>query len=112
MAILQLNSPAVCIILQLIKMMIHCLSRIAFQIIKGAHRVLKYMERREQAVENSRTDPQAIIPQSLFEILINSWQGDEVNHIDFLPCCFLLNLNYKRLLSGNVNIKNEERFGQ
>ena len=47
--------------------------------LKAAHRVIKYMKKREEAIESAATNPQVDIPQSIQEIIQNSWQGDEVN---------------------------------
>ena len=40
------------------------------------------MRKREEAIENARSSPQVVIPQSIQEIILNSWQGDEVNNFN------------------------------
>ena len=38
------------------------------------------MKKREEAIVNAESNPRVTIPQSISEIILNSWQGDEVNY--------------------------------
>ena len=72
------------------------------------------MKKHEEAIKNAESNPQTVIPQSIHEIILNCWHGDEVNILIQNGQKLPLTKN-DRLLSrpyyASVNNSEKDRFG-